>query len=163
MKTRVRIIDLKSLEKAMTLYAKAKNNRTELNNRMEERLQAIRAKYVERINLFDEECDELSKEMLDYARQNRDALFCKGRKHIELSSGVIGYKQGRASLALCEGHTWASALEALQEERFGKEYIRIKYEIDKNRLLSDRDKPKTARLIDRIGLRISDEEQFYIS
>lgn len=163
MKTKVRVIDRKSLEKAMELYTKAKNNRSELNARMEERINAIRSKYVDRINLFDEECDQLATEMLDYAREHRDAIFPKGTKHIELTSGTIGYKQGRPSLGLRDGHTWASALTALQEDRSGKEYLRIKYEIDKARLLCDRDKPKTARLIDRIGLRINDDEQFYLT
>ena len=163
MKTKVRVIDRKSLEKAMELYTKAKNNRSELNARMEERINAIRSKYVDRINLFDEECDQLATEMLDYAREHRDAIFPKGAKHIDLASGTIGYKQGRPSLGLRDGHTWASALTALQEDRSGKEYLRIKYEIDKARLLCDRDKPKTARLIDRIGLRINDDEQFYLT
>ncbi len=163
MKKTLRVIDRKSLEKAMSLYVKAKSSRTVLNNQMEERISAIRNKYVGRINLFDEQCDLLSTEMLDYARENRSTLFPKGSKHVDLSAGTIGYKQGRPSIGLRDGHTWASALAALQELRSGKEYIRVKYEIDKVRLLCDRDKPQTARLIDRIGLKINDDEQFYIS
>lgn len=162
MKKRVRIINRKSLEKAMSLYAKAQSNRISLNNAMEEQLIMVRNNYTDRINECDEECDTLSTDIIDYARENRDTIFPKGLKHLELADGTVGYKQGRHSLALQEGHTWTSALTALQEDKSAKAYIRTKYEIDKARLLADRDKPKVAQIIDRIGLQIINAEQFYI-
>lgn len=162
MKKRIRIIDRKSLEKAMTLYAKARTNRVSLNNAMEEQLQMVRNNYTDRINECDEECDTLSADMIEYARENRETVFPSGVKHIELADGTIGYKQGRNSLALQEGHSWASALEALQNDKLGKPYIRIKLEIDKARLIADRDKPKVAQIIDRVGLQIVNAEQFYV-
>ena len=162
MKKRVRIINRKSLEKAMSLYAKAKSNRISLNNAMEEQLMMVRNNYTDRINEYDEECDTLSTDIIDYARENRDTIFPKGTKHLELADGTVGYKQGRHSLALQEGHTWASALTALQDDKSAKAYLRTKYEIDKARLLADRDKPKVAQIIDRIGLQVVNAEQFYI-
>ena len=162
MKKRVRIINRKSLEKAMSLYAKAKSNRISLNNAMEEQLMMVRNNYTDRINEYDEECDTLSTDIIDYARENRDTVFPKGTKHLELTDGTVGYKQGRHSLALQEGHSWASALTALQDDKSAKAYLRTKYEIDKARLLADRDKPKVAQIIDRIGLQVVNAEQFYI-
>ena len=162
MKKRVRIINRKSLEKAMSLYAKAKSNRISLNNAMEEQLMMVRNNYTDRINEYDEECDTLSTDIIDYARENRDTIFPKGTKHLELTDGTVGYKQGRHSLALQEGHSWASALTALQDDKSAKAYLRTKYEIDKARLLADRDKPKVAQIIDRIGLQVVNAEQFYI-
>ena len=162
MKKRVRIINRKSLEKAMSLYAKAKSNRISLNNAMEEQLMMVRNNYTDRINEYDEECDTLSTDIIDYARENRDTIFPKGIKHLELTDGTVGYKQGRHSLALQEGHSWASALTALQDDKSAKADLRTKYEIDKARLLADRDKPKVAQIIDRIGLQVVNAEQFYI-
>jgi phage host-nuclease inhibitor protein Gam len=162
MKKRVRISDRKSLEKAVTLYAKAKSNRISLNNAMEEQLLMVRNNYTDRINECDEECDMLSTEIINYARDNRDTMFPKGIKHLELADGTVGYKQGRNSLALREGQTWATVLETMQNDKAAKPYIRIKYEIDKSRLLADRDKPKVAQIIERIGLQIVNAEQFYI-
>ena len=162
MKKRVRIINRKSLEKAMSLYAKAKSNRISLNNAMEEQLMMVRNNYTDRISEYDEECDTLSTDIIDYARENRDTIFPKGIKHLELTDGIVGYKQGRHSLALQEGHSWASALTALQDDKSAKAYLRTKYEIDKARLLADRDKPKVAQIIDRIGLQVVNAEQFYV-
>ena len=162
MKKRVRIINRKSLEKAMSLYAKAKSNRISLNNAMGEQLMMVRNNYTDRISEYDEECDTLSTDIIDYARENRDTIFPKGIKHLELTDGIVGYKQGRHSLALQEGHSWASALTALQDDKSAKAYLRTKYEIDKARLLADRDKPKVAQIIDRIGLQVVNAEQFYV-
>ena len=162
MKKRIRIINRKSLEKAMTLYAKAKTNRVSLNSAMEEQLQMVRNNYTDRINECDEECDSLSADMIEYARENRETVFPVGLKHLELADGTIGYKQGRNSIALQEGHSWASALEAMQNDKAAKPYIRIKYEIDKARLIADRNKPKVAQIIDRVGLQIVNAEQFYV-
>jgi phage host-nuclease inhibitor protein Gam len=162
MKKRIRITDRKSLEKAVSLYAKAKSNRVSLNNAMEEQLMIVRNNYTDRINECDEECESLSNEIIDYTRKNRETVFPKGVKHIELIDGSVGFKQGRNSLALCEGQTWPAALEAMQNDKSAKAYIRTKYEIDKARLIADRNKPKVAQILDRIGLQIINTEQFYI-
>ena len=99
--------------------------------------------------------------IIEYARENRDTLFPLNRKSIRLTNGIVGYRQGRPSLHLQEGYSWNDVLEALQEEK-ADEFIRTKLDVDRSRLLSQHDDPKVKRLLNRIGLSVSIEEQFYV-
>ena len=133
----------------------------ELTTEMESRLQSIRDKYASRLEAIAMKSESVRFSIIEYARENRNTLFPLNRKSIRLTNGVVGYRQGRPSLQLQEGYSWSDVLEALQQEN-ADEYIRTKLDVDRSRLLSQHDDPKVKRLLNRIGVRVSVEEQFYV-
>ncbi len=157
-----KIKDQKSLDTSVSDLSLFEHKNVELSNEMESRIQAIRSKYADRLEALSTKSSEMRANIIEYARQNRETLFPLNRKSIRLTDGVVGYRCGRASLQLQEGYTWNDVLEALQEERGAKEYIRIKKEVDRSLLLSRHDDPKVAKIIQRVGLQVVCEEQYYI-
>ena len=157
-----KIKDQKSLDTSVSDLSLFEHKNVELTNEMESRIQALRAKYSSRIEALVAKGNEMRANIIEYARTNRETLFPLNRKSIRLTDGTVGYRCGRASLQLQEGYTWNDVLEALQEERGAKEYIRIKMEVDRSRLLSRHDDPKVAKLIQRVGLKVVAEEVFYV-
>lgn len=157
-----KISDYKSLDNSMSDLCKFEKKNVELTNEMESRIQALRAKYTDRLEALSTKSSEMRANIIEYARQNRETLFPLNRKSIRLTDGTVGYRCGRASLQLQEGYTWNDVLEALQEERGAKEYVRIKKEIDRSLLLSRHDDPKVAKLLQRVGLKVVADEVFYV-
>ena len=157
-----KISDYKTLDSSVSDLCKFDLKNEELTNEMESRIQAIRSKYTDRLEALSNKGKEMREAIIAYARANRDSLFPLNRKSIRLSDGTVGYRAGRASLKLLDGYTWDDVLSGLQEERGGKEYIRIKQEVDRARLLSRHDDPKVAKLLQRVGLKVVADEVFYI-
>ena len=156
-----KISDYKSLDSSMSDLCKFELKNDELTNEMNERIQALRAKYSDRLEALSTKSKEMRVAIIAYARANRQTLFPLNRKSLRLTNGVVGYRQGRASLQLQEGNTWDDVLEALQEAK-AKDYIRIKFEVNRSLLLSRSDDPKVAKLISRVGLQVISEEQYYV-
>lgn len=151
----------RSLDRTMTQLSRHKQQATMLASQMEAQLQTIRNKFTPRIDSLSAKQETLRTNIIGYARVNREELFTPKQKRIELTDGYVGFRQGRPSLVLQEGYTWNDALIALQQESQAENYIRTKYEIDRAQLLSHHEDPTVKRLIQRIGLRVSCEEQFY--
>ena len=156
-----KIKDQKTLDRSMSDFCLLENKHVELTTEMESRLQGIRDKYASRLEALATKSESVRFSIIEYARENRDTLFPLNRKSIRLTNGIVGYRQGRPSLHLQDGYSWNDVLEALQEEK-ADEFIRTKLDVDRSRLLSQHDDPKVKRLLNRIGVRVSVEEQFYV-
>lgn len=70
--------------------------------------------------------------------ENQSELFAK-RKSLEMTHGVIGFRTGQPKCKTARGTTWADALELVKDRL--PNYIRTKEEVDKDRLLADRNLP----------------------
>lgn len=155
------IKDKKMLDTAVSDLCKFEHANVDLQNEMASRIQTIREKYSSRIEALEEKSGEMRTGIIEFARKHRETLFPLNRKSLRLTDGVVGYRAGRASLKLQEGYTWDDVLEALQESK-AKDYIRVKLEVNRSLLLSRSDDPKVANLIQRVGLQVVAEEQFFV-
>lgn len=82
------------------------------------------------------------------------------KKSIELLHGIMGFRTSPHKCELLDGHTWESVLEKLQLSELGNEYIRKTPEVDKEKLIADRE--NIAEFICRIGVEITQDEKFFV-
>ena len=155
------IKDKKMLDTAVSDLCKFEHANVDLQNEMECRIQTIREKYSSRIDALVEKSAEMRTGIIEFARKHRETLFPLNRKSLRLTNGVVGFRSGRPSLQLQDGNSWDDVLEALQEAK-AKDYIRIKFEVNRSLLLSRSDDPKVAKLISRVGLKVVCDDQFYV-
>ncbi len=85
------------------------------------------------------------------------------RKSLSFLHGVIGFRTGTPKLKTLSGFTFAKVLEKLKSVPWGKTFIRIKEEIDKEALIAAHAEEALSFLNKReIGIRVDQEESFYI-
>jgi phage host-nuclease inhibitor protein Gam len=147
-------------EAAMNEIALATNNKR--------KLAAQRDKQVLEINAHFErdfaEADAYIAVRTDALRQWADAhpeAFAKGRKSIDFLSGILGYRTGTPKLALLNrAWNWDKVTDAVCG--WLPNFIRNKPEVDKEALLAQRDEPIIKETLPRVGLKVVQEESFYI-
>lgn len=93
-----------------------------------------------------------------YCEDNRDELF-EGRQMIKANGMDYGFRKGKVRLALMDGYTEETVLEAVKENLPG--YIRVKEEIAKDKLLADKD-TITDKDLASTGLCLTQDEAFFI-
>ena len=93
-----------------------------------------------------------------YCEENRDVLF-EGRQMIKSNGVDYGFRKGKVRLALLDGQTEETVLEAVKENLPG--YIRVKEEIAKDKLLADKD-TITDKDLASAGLCLTQDEAFFI-
>ena len=92
--------------------------------------------------------------------------FPKGRKSIEMLSGVLGFRLGTPKVGLISrAFTWEKVLGLLESVSVWRNFVRIKREVDKEALLACHanapDKAEWEAEARRFGVRITQEETFY--
>lgn len=140
-------------ETATLKEREAKLNRAieALRNRFGPELQELRAGIeAKRIALF------------EWAKLNR-AEFGE-KKSLELLHGTIGFRLGNKFLDTLSKFAWKKVLAAMKGKRW-LPYVRIKREPDKVKLLADAlraENPLPAATLSKIGLKIEQEENFFV-
>ena len=116
------------------------------------------------------QCEELIKAHTEalraWAEANPDQ-FPKGRKSLPMSNGVLGFRTGTPKLSLfSRAFTWEKVLQALRAASAWCNYIRIKEEVDKEAILASHsqclDKPTFEADLRRFGIKVSQDESFYV-
>ena len=89
-----------------------------------------------------------------------------------MAQGTIGFRTGTPKLKTLKGFTWESALNLVRE--FLPDYIRKKEEINKDKLLTDRDieyasvgkgeavAQPMGSLMAKCGIQVVQDEAFYV-
>ncbi len=80
-------------------------------------------------------------------------------KSIEMTHGVVGYRTGQPKLKTLAKWTWDRVLQALKDGPRNP-YVRVREEVDKERLLADRD--ALGPRLSEFGLRVMQDEVFYV-
>jgi phage host-nuclease inhibitor protein Gam len=93
--------------------------------------------------------------------------FPKGRKSIDLTSGVLGFRTGTPKLALLSrAWNWDKVLHAIKLRAFN--FIRTKEEVDKEAILAfvaagpETPAELEAKICRPLGVKVVQEESFYI-
>lgn len=102
---------------------------------------------------------ERESRIAEWAKANRDAEFL-GQQSLALRHGILSFRKGTWFVALVEGFTWDRALDQLKKLKLRK-FIRTKPEIDKRKLLQERETSDLAEL-KKAGLTFERGETFSI-
>lgn len=94
-----------------------------------------------------------------WAEANREQ-FAK-KKSLELTHGKIGFRTGNRALHLLSRKwNWKKVLEALQNSRFSRVFVRTVLEVDKETILADR--AVTAAELETVGVKVVQEDSFFV-
>jgi phage host-nuclease inhibitor protein Gam len=163
-------------EQAFAELAKADAANEKMIATMDTEMTKIREKYQDDIAVNVGIIDESA-----YITLNPTVLGDK--RSIQLTHGKIGYRLGQPAIKVLKGFTW-EACKNLAKQLISANYIREKEELDKEKLLSDRDvvltklfdyegsdpifsideseRPTLSSLFKECGFEVEQKETFYI-
>ena len=147
---------IKSTEEADTVLARiaAHKRRIELIDlSAAEEIDEVKARAAAEAEPIKQEIAGLEQSLLRYADYARDELF-RGRKSPQLTFGTIGYRLS-TKLKTLPKWTFERVLESLKAGN-KTEYIRIKEEVDKERL-----RGAAPELLKQHGLRLVTDDVFF--
>lgn len=94
-----------------------------------------------------------------FAMEHRSDLFAK-TKSMKTVHGVLGFRTATPKAKPRKGFTWASVLELLKVK--APDYIRTIEEVDRARIIADRESEEFAAIMPSIGVEVTQDETFYI-
>jgi phage host-nuclease inhibitor protein Gam len=135
-----------------------------LTAQMDGELSKVREKYETNLGDLAEELKLKADTVRAWAETNPDQ-FPKGRKSIEFVQGTIGFRTGTPKLSLLSrAWTWEKVLAAVKGIRWpiNLEFVRKKEEVNKETILAEAGKHISPEDLKRIGVKIVQEESFFI-
>lgn len=147
------------MERAFGVYASADAEEQSILAEMEKEIVALRQAKAPRLEELKAQKEESFEVIQSYATENRSTLFTK-KKSIDTPYGTCGYRTGNPKLKTLKGITW-NAVKMLLNAKF-PQYIRTEIEIAKDMLLADRDKDGIAEIYAYAGVKVEQDETFYI-
>ncbi len=148
------------LPEIMETFAKAESEIKALEGKEELELLEIRKRYVDLAKSANQKRTEAIGKLEAFGLQNRDKLFTEKRS-LPLPHGTIGFRLGQHKIAKPKSLTWDKAATALTESH--PDLIRTKVEVDKEKIISQRENKVQAGELAKIGLTVVQEETFFIS
>lgn len=172
-KTIISGVTREAAEEAFANYAKANASIKKINALVELTCTKIREKNQAQLTQLAEEREKAFATLQAFATENKAELFTK-KKSLDMAHGTIGFRTGTPKLKALKGFTLASAME-LVKAFLPSRYIRVKEELDKDRILADRDIEAVAFMkaditeevtmqeaMSRCGLLVAQDETFYV-
>jgi len=145
-------------EACMNELALAENNRRKLLAIRDGQVLAINSKYEAGIAACAEDVKEKSDALRAWAEAHPEA-FPKGRKSLDLVSGVIGFRTGTPKLALLS-RAWNWEKVLAEAMHYIPNFIRSKPELDKESIIAQRE--ELAGALPRICVKVVQEESFFV-
>ena len=138
--------------------AALKNQQRLLTAAMDEQIQSIREQYEPQLAAQSEALDQKMEHARAWSEANPQEFGAA--RSIETVHGTVGWRTGQPALKTLSGWTFDRVLQTLKT-RGALGYIRVKEEVHKQNLLSDRDSigPENLR---ELGLRVVQEETFFV-
>lgn len=146
-------------EESLAKYAKNFVQQKKLSVEMEEQITAIRDEYDSDLNIIAKEQELLLAVVKGYCVSNKESLFGE-RRSMETLFGKLGFRKNTPSLKCLKGIKWEDVVANLKELLPG--YVRTVEETDKEKLLADREKEEVAGKLTAIGVKVEQEDKFYI-
>jgi phage host-nuclease inhibitor protein Gam len=138
--------------------AALKNQQRFLTAAMDGQIQSIREQYEPKLAAQNEALDQ----KMEHARVWSEANLHEfgAARSIETVHGAIGWRTGQPALKTLPGWTFDRVLQTLKITGAAG-YIRVKEEVHKQNLLSDREALGAEKLRE-LGLRVVQEETFFV-
>lgn len=130
----------------------------ELIAKQDQEMAKIREKYAAKMADLKEACTEIEARLQSFAEANREQLFTT-RKSLDWNNGTLGFRTGTPALKTRKGYQWAGVLELVKSRL--PDYVRVKEEVMKDRLLADR-ATLTDAVLAEVGIEVTQSETFFI-
>jgi phage host-nuclease inhibitor protein Gam len=126
---------------------------------------AIQNEYAAGLAVLSDAVNIKTEALHAWAMANPDE-FPKGRKSLEMGSGLVGFRTGTPKLALASrAFTWAKVLDLVRAKKWRK-FLRVAVEVNKDAILArcgTVEKPlPLQRKLGQLGLKLVQEESFYV-
>lgn len=131
----------------------------ELNSNLDKELFSARQKYADLLSSYQETKELATQKLHQFALEN-PSIFPSNKKSISSRFGSFGFRIGKPHFVLVNDATWETVLDYLDDHL--PDYVRMKYEPAKDKLLADRKLPLVAELLPKMGLVVAQSETFYI-
>jgi len=145
-------------EDALSKYATADAQAEEITAKMDQKITEIRNKHAEVLQLLGNTKEEEGKKVQMWAETNEDMFASK--KSMDMAHGTVGFRTGQPKLKTLSGHTWASVTELMKER--APDYVKETLTPMKDKLIADRDNEEMDKFLKAIGLKIIQDETFFI-
>jgi phage host-nuclease inhibitor protein Gam len=149
---------LEEIEGVMSQLAKDDARLQKINASMDEAITAIRKKNEAEIASLTASIETGHEDLETFATANKD-LF-KTSKTKDFPHGSIGYRTGTPKVKQLRKLTLQQVLELCKKKL--KPYVRVKEELDKQKLIADRDNKDVKKHLDYCGIEIVQEETFFV-
>jgi phage host-nuclease inhibitor protein Gam len=147
-----------ALESLIGEIAAIKNRQRLLTAAMDEQIQFIRAQYEVQLAAQNEALEQKMEHARVWSEANPREFGAV--RSIETVHGTLGWRTGGPSLRTLTGWTWDRVKETLKSMGAAG-YLRVKEEVNKQNLLSDRETLGAEKLRE-LGLRVVQEETFFV-
>ena len=148
------------MERVVGEIATLKNQQAQTQAEIDEKILKVREEREAELAGIAEELDEKTEMALRWAESNA-AEFGK-RKSIVMTHGTVGFRTGNPRLKPVAKFTWAKVLETIRRSAtLTRSYVRTKEEVDREKLLADRD-DLGADGLKVIGLKVVQDESFFV-
>ena len=135
-----------------------RNRQRQLATVMDAQIQAVRERYEAEFAVATEALDRKVEDIRAWAEANPGEFGAV--RSIETMHGTVGWRTGQPALKTAGGWTFERVLQALKDTG-ATGYIRVKEEVNKQQLLSNRETLGAEKLRE-IGLRVVQEETFFV-
>jgi len=147
-----------ALESLIGEIAALKNQQRLLTAAMDGQIQEIRGRYEAQLADQNEALEQKMERARVWSEANPQEFGAA--RSIETVHGALGWRTGQPALKTLPGWTFDRVLQTLKSMG-APGYIRVKEEVHKQNLLSDRDAIGPEKLRE-IGLRVVQEEAFFV-
>jgi phage host-nuclease inhibitor protein Gam len=147
-----------AMESLIGEIAALKNQQRLLTAAMDGQIQTIREQFEPQLAAQNEALDQKMEHARVWSESNLDEFGAA--RSIETVHGVVGWRTGQPALRTLPGWTFDRVLQTLKTEGAAG-YIRVKEEVHKQNLLSDREALGVEKLRE-LGLRVVQDETFFV-
>jgi phage host-nuclease inhibitor protein Gam len=147
-----------AMESLIGEIAALKNHQRLLTAAMDEQIQSIRGQYEPQLAAQNKALDQKMEHARVWSEANPGEFGAA--RSIETMHGAVGWRTGQPALKTLPGWTFDRVLQTLKTAG-ALGYVRVKEEVHKQNLLSDRDALGAERLRE-LGLRVVQEENFFV-
>jgi phage host-nuclease inhibitor protein Gam len=146
------------MESLIGEIAVLKSSQRLLTVAMDEQLQSVRGQYEPQLAVQNEVLEQKMEQARAWSEANCQAFGAV--RSIETLHGSVGWRTAGPALRTLTGWTWDRVKETLKTMG-ASGYIRVKEEVNKQNLISDRESIGPEKLRE-IGLRVVQEETFFV-
>jgi phage host-nuclease inhibitor protein Gam len=114
--------------------------------------------HSERIGALDAEIQAEAEALHDWAERNKADFL--GLKSLQMDHGVIGWRLGNWTLVKRTKLAWDKLVDSVKQH-LGADYVRAVEEVNRQRIIDDREKIAVAQLRS-CGLELSRDDAFFI-
>ncbi|PQJ09526.1 hypothetical protein CJD36_020015 [Flavipsychrobacter stenotrophus] len=154
-------ITKEQFDKALITYSQNDIKLSQLNAELEEEIQAIKEDFSSDIDLVKAEQALLFATIKAYSVEKRHELMTDKMKSFDTLYAKIGFRKDPPSIKTLSGVTLDILTARLKEQKLDA-YVRTVEEPNKELLLADRDKEELSKKFSALGIKVAQEEKFYV-